>query len=242
MIPLYTDAEFENCKKSQKLPLKCKQCDSTFYRKKVTILDVVRCNRKNGNCFCSFKCANLFRKLNTPTVTVQCTQCGNSKIIREKTFHNQKELNCEHFFCNHSCRALYTNSHKTYGYRRSKLEKWLEPQLQSLYPTLEIHFNRKDTINSELDIYIPSLRVAFELNGIFHYEPIYSSQQLQSIQNNDGRKFQACIERGIELCIIDTSKQARFTEKTSLQYLDIITNIISQKMATQDGYAPSSSH
>ena len=36
---------------------------------------------------------------------------------------------------------------------RSKLEKWLEEQLIKMYPNLEIHFNRKDAINSELDIY-----------------------------------------------------------------------------------------
>jgi len=45
-----------------------------------------------------------------------------------------------------------------------------------LYPDLVIHFNKKDAINSELDIYIPSLKLAFELNGIFHYEPIFGKE------------------------------------------------------------------
>ena len=87
-------------------------------------------------------------------------------------------------------------------------------------------FNGKDTINSELDIYIPSLKLAFELNGIFHYEPIYGKDKLQSIKNNDTRKFQACIEKGISLCIVDSSQQKRFSPKSSQKYLDIIVNII----------------
>ena len=66
------------------------------------------------------------------------------------------------------------------------------------------------------------------LNGIFHYEPIYGQDKLSQIQNNDNRKFQACIENGIELCIIDSSQQKYFKEQSSLKYLNIITNIINK--------------
>ena len=116
------------------------------------------------------------------------------------------------------------------GIRRSKLEAWLEIKLIEQYPNFEIQFNRKDAINSELDIYIPSLKLAFELNGIFHYEPIYGNDKLNQIGNNDNRKFQACIERGIELCIIDTSTQKNFKEKSSKKFLDIITSFIDNKL------------
>jgi len=132
-------------------------------------------------------------------------------------------------FCCQSCAATYNNTHKTKGTRISKLEVWLSKQLQQLYPNLEFQFNQKEAINSELDIYIPSLRLAFELNGIFHYEPIYGSEKLSSTQNNDNRKYQACIEQGIELCIIDTSHQTYFKEQTSLKFLNIIQNIINLK-------------
>jgi len=70
------------------------------------------------------------------------------------------------------------------------------------------------------------LKLAFELNGIFHYEPIYGPKKLSSIQNNDHRKFQACAEAGISLCIIDTSGQTYFKESTSQKYLDIIISIV----------------
>ncbi len=133
-------------------------------------------------------------------------------------------------FCGSSCAAIYNNTHKTKGYRRSKLEIYLEEQLIKLYSGLEIHFNRKDTINSELDIYIPSLSLAFELNGLFHYEPIFGPEKLSKIQNNDQRKFQACLEKGIELVIIDSSQLEYFKIQSAQKYLDIITQIIDSKL------------
>ena len=51
-------------------------------------------------------------------------------------------------------------------------------------------------------------------------------EKLNQIQNNDSRKFQACIEQGIELCIIDTSSLKYFKEQTAKKYLDIICDII----------------
>ena len=132
-------------------------------------------------------------------------------------------------FCSRSCAATYNNTHKTKGTRTSKLEVWLAKKLQTLFPQIEFHFNRKDAINSELDIYIPSLKLAFELNGIYHYEPIHGNDKLTKIQNNDRRKFQACLEKGIELCIIDSSKLAYFKESNATPYLEIIQKIINQK-------------
>ena len=133
-------------------------------------------------------------------------------------------------FCSRSCAAVYNNAHKTTGTRRSKLECWLEERLQRLYPNLDFIFNGKEAINSELDIYIPSLNLAFELNGIFHYESIYGNDKLKSIQNNDNRKFQACLENDIELCIIDASQHVRINDKTNQKYLDIIAEIINLKL------------
>jgi hypothetical protein len=95
---------------------------------------------------------------------------------------------------------------------------------------LDFHFNRKDAINSELDIYIPSLKLAFELNGIFHYQPIYGPEKLAQIQNNDTRKGQACLERGIELHTIDNCSMKRFNENKAIIFYNIINDIIEKKM------------
>lgn len=138
-------------------------------------------------------------------------------------------------FCSSSCAATYNNTHKTHGTRRSKLEIWLEQKLPSLHPSLEFHFNRKDAINSELDIYIPSLKLAFELNGIFHYEPIFGPEKLSQIQNNDQRKHAACYESGIEMCWIDVSSFKKFKKERAEKYLNIITEIINKKLSESRG-------
>lgn len=116
--------------------------------------------------------------------------------------------------------------------RRSKLERWIENKLKETFPLLEMDFNKKDAINSELDIFFPTLRLAFELNGCFHYEPIFGEDKLKQIQNNDSRKFQACIEKGIELCIIDASKHTYVTDKSCGYYWTIILGILNTKLFT----------
>jgi hypothetical protein len=68
------------------------------------------------------------------------------------------------------------------------------------------------------------------LNGIFHYEPIYGVNKLDKIQSNDISKSKACFDAKIDLCIIDTSTQSYFKESTSQKYLNIIINIINERL------------
>ena len=201
-----------------------------FFRKKHVIQSKFGKHNNLKTIYCSYGCA---MKNHITRQKVICLQCS----VEFEKLPNQMKNSPNHF-CSQSCSAKYNNTHKTTGTRRSKLEKWLEEKLHSLYPTMDIKFNNKEVINSELDVYIPSLSIAFELNGIFHYEPIYGSEKLSSIQNNDNRKFQACLEHGIELAIIDTSGQKYVKPKTSQKYLDIITRIIDMKLSGQGGTIP----
>jgi DNA-binding XRE family transcriptional regulator len=219
---LFTEEQFKLAKIYDLLPCECYQCSSTFYITKHYIKRVLNPNSNKRGMYCSKKCQSISQitKLN-----VVCTNCGKEfkKIPSQITKNN---------FCSSSCSVRYNNTHKTKGYRRSKLEKYLETELIKLYSDLKILFNNKTTINSELDIYIPELKLAFELNGIFHYEPIYGKETLNQIQNNDNHKFHTCIEQGIDLCIIDVSQQKYFKIETSKKYLDIITNIIKERLLT----------
>ena len=227
MKKLYSEEESNNAKHFDKLPLKCEFCNNVFYttKKYLNRTLIIHKNKSYSRTadFCSVKCAKKFKNKDN-SFNVNCLNCN--KEFKKNKFEYLKSPN---HFCSSSCAATYNNTHKQTGTKISKLEVWLKEQLTIQYPDLEIHYNRKDAINSELDIYIPSLKLAFELNGIFHYEPIYGAEKLQQIQNNDDRKFQACLEKGIELVIIDISSQKYFKEKTSKKYLEIILEIINIK-------------
>ena len=210
------------------LPFECEWCHETFHKQQKYIKSYIKTGR-NTTMFCSKLC---MYKSQVKSFDEACGNCSKTITIQP---HIKKESKSGKNFCSQSCAATYNNKHKTTGTRRSKLEAWLEEQLPTLYPKLNFLFNKKGAINSELDIHIPSLNLAFELNGIFHYEPIYGPEKLASIRNNDDRKFQACLEKGIELVIIDSSNQKKFSDKTSQKYLVIITSIIDEKLCRTEG-------
>jgi hypothetical protein len=220
---LYTQKEFESAKTSEKLPLQCYGCNNIFYLQKKRIYDCLNPKEKRQGKYCSSKCQRIFES-KTSRHSVICSNCNKTF---EKT--NAEIKKTKKHFCSRSCNATYQNTHKTFGNRRSKLEIYLEEQLTILYPNLTIDYNQKGAINSELDIYIPSLKLAIELNGIFHYEPIYGQNKLNQIQNNDQRKFYACIEKNISLCIIDVSSLSYFKPNKANKFLNIIVDIINSK-------------
>ena len=220
MIPLYTEEEFKIAKGNDLLNLRCYNCGTVFQCQKKRIKHFIKENKDNRGNFCTKKCHSLYYK---NSIMFTCINCG-VEIIKQ----NSETKKSKNHFCCQSCAATYNNTHKNKGNSRSKLEKYLEEQLNLLYPNLKILFNDKEIINSELDIYLPKLKLAFELNGIFHYEPIFGQDKLNQIHNNDNRKFQACLEKGIELCIIDTSQQKYFKEKSSKKYLNIIISVLSR--------------
>jgi hypothetical protein len=223
MKPLYTQKEFELTKADDLLPCQCYYCDSTFYKIKKEITHNLK-YKLDRIKFCSQQCN---QKNNSKQKKTNCKNCNIEFLKKQREIDKTKNN-----FCCKSCAATYNNKNKIHGVRRSKLESWIEKQLTQLYPSLRIDFNQKTAINSELDIYIPSLNVAFELNGIFHYEPIYGVDKLQQIQENDVSKSKACHEAKIDLCTIDTSGQKYFKESTSQKYLDIINNIIKERLLT----------
>jgi len=157
--------------------------------------------------------------------TPKLVACKNCNI----EFYKQvKEiLKSKYNFCSSSCNATYYNKHKKTGTRRAKLEIWLEKQLENLYPKIKINYNKiNENIKYELDIFIPKLKIAFELNGIFHYEPIYGKEKLEKIKCIDKEKLKLCKKNGIKLIVIDTRVQKNFSTKSSQKFLDRIVSEI----------------
>jgi very-short-patch-repair endonuclease len=208
-------------KKTEEVGLECSVCKKEFKSKKNQIYEAKRYGSLSITC--SRECYKIFSGY---IQKVECKTCNREFIKRVQQIKLTKGN-----FCSKSCAATFNNTHKTHGTRRSKLEIWLEEKLKPKYGESFFEFNQKSAINSELDIYCPSLKLAVELNGIFHYEPIYSAEKLKKIQNNDGRKYQACLERGIELCIIDVSKFGYFKPSGAQKFLDIICNIVDNKLS-----------
>lgn len=211
--------EFDKAKSRDKISLTCEYCKEQYYKVKKNILNKFA-TRGTYPMFCSVICQGKDRT-EIGCKKVICKEC--SKEVLKK---NSEILKVKYSFCSQSCSASFNNKNKTHGTRRSKYEIQLQNLLTELYPNLEVNYSNKTVIGSELDIYIPSLKLAFEIQGIFHYEPIFGQEKLDQIQNNDKLKKEACVSEGIDLVLIDISKLKRCTVNTVIPYNTQVLNTI----------------
>ena len=233
---LITFEEALKLKARDLIPIKCDICDKITSQTKHSVIkigyshpDAKKIFLEKGR-FCSSKCLGDSTYLRQ---TVNCKQCN-----KEFQKINAECIKNPNHFCSRNCAGTYNNKHKTTGFNRSKLEKYIESQLPKLFPNLKVIYNDRKTIGYELDIYIPELKLAFELNGIFHYEPIYGQDKLDKTQFNDKQKFGLCQEKLISFCVIDTTSLKYFKEEKAKVFLNIIVNIINDKLVPPEGLAP----
>lgn len=196
------------------ISLQCDYCNKVYCKTKNRIQDKIAKN-KEEQFFCSFDCAMLYRRTGAE---ISCRACG-------KLFYSSLSLTVGNRFCSQTCSATYNNGHKTFGYRRSKLERYIEENIRIYYPSLEMICNGVSLISSELDFYFPRLRLAIELNGIVHYEPIYGKDKLERIKSNDSGKAAKCRNVGVELAIIDVSGCKRYEKQKDI-YWNIVKDLI----------------
>lgn len=130
----------------------------------------------------------------TKALEVNCKKCN--KLFKK---HVNQINKTKYNFCSRSCSAIFYNTHKTTGFRVSKLERYLQENLKGY----NFDYNNRIICDGlELDIYIEELKIAFEINGITHYKPIYGKEKYERIIKNDLLKNKLAKEKCITLYTI----------------------------------------
>lgn len=225
MLKNYNQEDFDKSDSNTMFSLSCLNCSNIFYKTKRYIVAAIRRNKKcsqpNAGKFCSNGCHHQY----TSKQLIEKT-CGFCQKIIFKRHNDIKKSASGLFFCDRSCSCSYKNISKKDGFRSSKMEKFLQKKLAEEFPNLEIFYNDRKTIKLELDIFIPSKNIAFELNGITHFKPIYGYDKFIKIKNNDCRKIKICDEHNIKLYQIDISYIDRFNEEDGFKIYDKIREYI----------------
>lgn len=192
----------------------------------------LRCNERvlkfksqivSGNIFCNSKCSNGFYKKSSSEklkrqVQLICENC-NLEFSRRKSAILNRDINkgkpFNHNFCSKKCKGIFESKlglgifdkTATYTKNRSSLELFLEEKIKRNFPFLLIDPNNRSLLGYELDLYLPEISLAIEVNGIHHHKKIYKNQNLEAIQFKDSYKIEKCKELNIQLIIIPFIKR-----------------------------------
>lgn len=89
----------------------------------------------------------------------------------------------------------------------SKLEKYLLTSLKTLGYIVDFHTELVvENENMHLDMYLPKEKIAIEIDGPTHYQPIYGEERLERVQEADIRKNGMLLNHGITVIRLQLSK------------------------------------
>lgn len=224
---LFTQEEYEatlfpQSRYKKLLPIRCLTCGQTFMAsaKQVNNLFTSTGKDKLTLKYCSRACRD---KGTQDRVTVTCANCG-KKIERQRYELDVKDL----FFCDNHCYHEYIKTHPIApnGNSVSKLERLIRYSLQLLLPNEKVEYNNRTILDGlELDIYYPNIRVAIEINGLWHYVPIKKNQNLQLIQEHDMLKKNRSNEKNIKLYVVECREGIAMIPSEMYKLIPYIKNI-----------------
>lgn len=198
--------------KDKRIEKKCDYCGNILLRKLSEL-------SRRKNIFCSNEC---FYKFRNKKENVICLECG----IEFKKVLSEIKRKPRHF-CSDIC-SRNLNRHKDWGSNRSKLEIAIEEHFKVVFPFMNIDYNKTDK-GYELDIFIPCLDLAIEINGITHYKPIYGEANLLRRQQIDEEKKTKCSEINIKLIVMNVSEDGK-SEKIRKQRISEVEQIVRDRI------------
>lgn len=205
-------------------------CSNMCYlqgRENNTISECIICHKKikqtptKMRVYCSRACTAL-SKINR--VTIKCNQCG---IEKQQIPSHVKSTN----FCNSSCKSKYFIKLRK-GFKKSFAEIFLLNLIKTDFNNLTIFDNVRSILPSglEIDIFIPDVNLAIELNGPCHYFNIYGADTLNKVQNRDLIKQTEIQQLGFKFIVLNISMISCRTKLKKFlldQYINNIKPILS---------------
>lgn len=117
-------------------------------------------------------------------------KCKNNHIFT-KNGDKLKSFNC--------CPKCFIDSYEEFLFRKL-IENHYQKEFKKSYPEWLVSSHTNHIL--ELDMYNEELKLAFEYNGIQHYEPVYGQQRLDISKRNDEEKNKLCFENNVRLISI----------------------------------------
>lgn len=227
--------------KKERTLLKCALCEMEYAALPWQV------NNGASQHFCSKKCLVEYRaryagKSKPPNqktvgvsmVDLKCGQC--LKEFSRPAYDVKKPNKLGKHFCSGSCRIKYINRNcnPTKFAARSKPQAALFGIIGRVFPDLTLVNNDRETLECryELDIWMPTIKFAIEINGPTHYMPIYGEKSLEAIKQRDAIKYAEAHAKGISLLIIDVSRLQKHKIQSFMeeQFESIVKPIILSKL------------